>query len=578
MKINYCLSALAACLLLFASSCSTETERTTTLRIIHTTDVHGNILSTDDLRNQPTTGGMARLFSFMKELRQEQANTLLLDAGDFLQGEPITYYSNYIDKPDIVVSAMNLLGYDAATIGNHDIEPGHNVYDRFVEQAKFPVLAANAIRESDGQPYFEPYKIFERGGMRIAVVGFITPAIPQWLPKHLWEGMRFDDIIESAKVWIPKIQKLEQPDLMIAMLHSGLENNNGEYLENAGEAMATAVSGVDIILMGHDHRQTNKWVHRSETDSVLLINPANHLDYVSNISVTLHKDKHGVRKEIEAKLTSLDSYEPSTEYLEHFSSKDLEDYHQFLDRRVALLQAPVVAMEALWGSSDYMAVIHQMQLATVEADISFAAPLALGTSMPSGDVYMKDLFRFCPFTNYLYVMELAGQEIVGYLEHSYAGWATVMSSSSDHLLRFRSDAKPTDRYKTEIPTYNYSSAFGIDYVVDVSKPKGERVRVLQMSNGEAFDINKKYRVAVNSYRAGGAGGMLTEGAGIPKTELANRIVAFSEHDQLMSLMKYMEREAVIAPKNARNWQFLPEAWVNAAIPRDRAFMQGEADK
>lgn len=578
MKLHYWLGAVVASAALLLSSSCTETERITTIRIIHTTDVHGNILATDDLSEQAATGGMPRLYTFMQELRDKEFNTLLLDAGDFLQGEPITYYSNYIDKPDIVVSAMNLLGYDAVTIGNHDIEPGHKVYDRFVEQAKFPVLGANAIRESDGKPYFKPYKIFDKGGVRIAVVGFITPAVPQWLPQHLWEGMRFDDILESAKVWIPKVQQEEQPDLMIAMIHSGLENSNDEYLENAGEQMAAAIPGIDIILMGHDHRQTNKWVKRSEEDSVLLLNPANHLDYVGDISVTVRKNNQGVHKEITANLTSLDGYEPSNEYLKHFSSKELEGYYKFLGKRVALLQTPVVAMDALWGASEYMAVIHQMQLATVQADISFAAPLALATTMPSGDVYMRDLFRFCPFTNYLYVMELTGEEIIGYLEHSYAGWAAVMRSKDDPLLRFRPDAKPTDRYKTIVPTYNYSSAYGIDYIVDVSKPIGERVRVLQMSSGDAFEPNRKYRVAVNSYRAGGAGGMLTEGAGIPKDELSRRIVQASEHDQLMSLMLYMERESVVAPQRVHNWHFLPEAWVKAAALRDRAFMLGESDK
>ncbi|MDO4707622.1 MAG: 5'-nucleotidase C-terminal domain-containing protein [Porphyromonadaceae bacterium] len=575
MNIRQILSAAAFVAALVLPSCSPVGEETISLRIIHTTDVHGNLLPTDDINERPATGGMARLYTLMQEIRGSEPNVLLLDAGDFLQGEPITYYSNYVDKPHIVADAMNLLGYDAATIGNHDIEPGHEVYDRFVERAKFPVLAANAIREINGEPYFEPYKVFERGGARIAVVGFITPAIPQWLPHKLWEGMHFDDIVESARVWIPQVQKVEKPDLIIAMIHSGLKNDNDQYLENAGQILAEAVPGIDIILMGHDHRQSNLWVKRGETDSVLLINPANHLDFVGDIRVTLHKSKGGVRKSIVAELTPLEGIEPSEDYLRHFSPKELADYHAFLSRRVGLLQTPVVAMDALWGGSDYMAVIHQMQLATLRADISFAAPLALSTSQPSGDVYVRDLFRFCPFTNFLYVMRLTGREILGYLEHSYAGWATEMTSSDDHLIRFRPDAKPTDRYKTEVPTFNYSSAYGIDYVVDVSKPRGQRVHILQLSGGEAFDLDREYRVVINSYRAGGAGGMLTEGAGIPKAELSGRIVEASDTDQLMSLMRYIEREAIIAPKNGRNWHFVPTAWVEAARPRDEAFILGK---
>lgn len=551
----------------------TSGEQRLELRLIHTTDVHGNLFAEDHINQTPGTGSMARLATMMRQVRRQSPHVLLLDAGDFLQGEPITYYTNYIDTlgSNAVAETMNYLQYDAATIGNHDIEPGHAVYDKFVREAKFPVLGANAINIETEKPYFEPYKIFEFDGIRIAVLGLVTPAIPQWLPQHLYEGMRFDDIIESAKVWVPRIEQQESPDLLIAMIHSGLTNDNEAYLENAGEVLATAVPDIDIILMGHDHRQTNKWVKRSETDSVLLINPANHLDRVSDLRITITKQGDRISKQIQAELHDLQTYEPDEAYVKTFAPVS-EGVQRFLGDRVGMIDASVSAIDALFGSSAYMNVMHQMQLYTVDAEISLAAPLKISAELASGDIYVRDLFKFCPFSNYLYVMELTGAELKGYLEHSYSGWTEQMSSREDHLIKFRPDTQASDRYKTLVPTFNYSAAYGIDYTVDVSKPQGQRVNIQQMSSGEPFLLDRRYRIAVNSYRAGGAGGMLTLGAGIAKEDLAGRILAASETDQFFSLMKYFEVKGVVSPVERKNWRFLPQAWVQDAAKRDRAFI------
>ncbi|MDY5858765.1 MAG: 5'-nucleotidase C-terminal domain-containing protein [Porphyromonas sp.] len=564
--VGLALSLLASC------SGTKEIE----LRIIHTTDTHGNLFPYDYINQQEGTGSMARFATLMQQVRQDSKHVLLLDGGDILQGEPITYYSNYIDtlRTNAVAVAMNYLAYDATTIGNHDIEPGHATYDRFVRDAKFPVLGANVINTATDEPYFVPYKVFEQGGARIVVLGLTTPAIPQWLPEHLWSGMRFDDIIESAKQWVPRLQREEKPDLLVAMIHSGLSNDNADYLENAGETLATAVPGIDLILMGHDHRQTNKWVRRSDMDSVLLVNAANHLDWASDIRIKLYKDGDKVtRRELSATFADVNACAVDTAYLRLMADYD-SGVRAFLGKRVGILQEEAKASDALVGASNYLALVHQMQLATVGADISFAAPLNITANLPSGDVYVRDLFKWCPFSNHLYAMELTGAEVKGYLEHSYAGWANEMKSAEERLIAMRPDAKASDRYKTAVPTYNFSSAYGIDYTVDVSKPAGHRIQVSQMSNGQPFSLTKTYRVAINSYRAGGAGGMLTEGAGIAKADLRKRIVASSEYDQFFSLMRYIEAKGVVSVGAANNWQFVPRAWAEPAGRRDIDFILG----
>ena len=170
-------------------------------------------------------------------------------------------------------------------------------------------------------------------------------------------------------------------------------------------------------------------------------------------------------------------------------------------------------------------------------------------------------------------MQLTGREIRGYLEYSYAGWAATSITEDGGLIRLRPGAQPTDKYKTFVPPYNYSAAQGIDYTVDLSKPEGERVTILRLTgHSEPFDLDRTYRVAVNSYRAGGAGGMLTTGSGIAKEDLPKRIVGATSHDQSYYLAEFFRRHKVVRPVDPKNWRFLPEDWAKVAAERSRAFL------
>lgn len=544
------------------------------VRILHTSDVHGNVFPTNMIRCQDGRGGLSRLASALKEIRPQAKHLLLIDGGDILQGQPAAYYYNYVDTTDmhVMTRAMNYLKYDVATMGNHDLETGHGVYDKFVRECNFPVLAANAIDDKTGKSYFCPYQIFEREGVRIAVLGLITPAIPEWLPKTLYEGMHFEDIIESADKWVQELHQKEKPDLMVALIHSGVDNNNPRYLENAGRELARRVSGIDMVLCGHDHRQYNLWEKNPQGDSVLVIDPANAANVVSDIHVTFHRKGHQVvGKEIKADLLNLNYYQPDADFVKAFAPYQ-ERVAAFLYKKVGTMDAAVKATDALFGSSAYMDVIHRSQLATVEADISLAAPLILSAKLPEGELYVRDLFQFFPFSNMLYLMDLTGEEVRAYLEYSYAQWAGEMKNADDHLLRFVPDAKSSDKYKTVTPTYNYSSAQGINYTVDLRLPVGQRVYINGMSDGRPFDPKAHYRVAVNSYRAGGAGGHLTEGAGISIDELPKRILKITYFDQLFSLMRWIEQYPEVTPRNPDNWCFLPDEWVAFAKKRDLEFL------
>ena len=172
-------------------------------------------------------------------------------------------------------------------------------------------------------------------------------------------------------------------------------------------------------------------------------------------------------------------------------------------------------------------------------------------------------------------MSLSGEEIDDYLEYSFGNWFNEMSDSSDHLLRFKmnEDGEIEHSTRTGHPQleeiyYNYSSAAGINYTVDVSMPSGDRVQITSLSDGAEFDFDKTYTVAINSYRGSGGGGLLTRGADIPQDELSDRIISSTDHDMKFVLMEWIKDKEIIHPQILGNWEVIPEKWWEAGKQRD----------
>ena len=198
---------------------------TAVLKFVETTDVHGSLFPYNFITDKPVDGSLAQLaYYLMSERSDPKQSVILLDNGDILQGQPVVYYYNFekTNVPHVLSEMMNYLQYDAATLGNHDIEAGHPVYDRLVKEFRFPWLAANAVKP-DGKPYFKPYTVLNREGFRIAIIGMITPWIPNWLPSQFWTGMQFEDMVVSAKKWIKVVQEKEHPDFVVGLFHSGVD-------------------------------------------------------------------------------------------------------------------------------------------------------------------------------------------------------------------------------------------------------------------------------------------------------------------------------------------------------------------
>ncbi len=544
------------------------------LRVIATSDVHGSFFPYDFINRKAKAGSIARLSSYVKRLRNQYGRKLiLLDNGDILQGQPVNYYSNFIDTTDINIAAqvINYMGYDAQTIGNHDIEPGHKVYDKWISEVNCPVLGANVIDIKTGQPYLKPYTIIKRDGCKIAILGMLTPAIPNWLPNNIWHGLYFNEMVSTAKFWIKKIKKEEKADVIIGLFHSGRQGGitTPLYDEDASEKVAREVPGFDIIFFGHDHTRYSSHIVNIKGDSVFCLNPANNAITVADSKIFLSKEngKWNI-KEINANLQDI-TQEPIDEaYLKHFKNY-IEKVDAFANEKIGEFKHTISTADSYFGNSAFNDLILNLQLKITGADIAFNAPLSFNATIKAGPVYMSDMFKLYKYENQLYVMSLTGAEIQRHLEMSYDLWMNTMTSPEDHLLLLDNNTYgDAQRMGFKNLSFNFDSAAGIDYTVDVTKPIGQKVKILNMSNGEPFCPSKWYKVAINSYRGNGGGELLTKGAGIPKDSLEKRIIWRSDRDQRYYLMQEIRKQKILDPQPNHNWKIIPENWAKKAAERD----------
>jgi len=539
-----------------------------TVRIAVTTDVHGMIYPHDLISRTPSDHSLAHIYNYVSEQREKEDTLFfLLDNGDFLQGQPTVYYYNFVDtvREHLSARVMNFMEYDAGTVGNHDIETGPQVYKRVGTTFQFPWLAANAVNSTTGEPYFEPYTILNAGRKKIAILGLITPGIPDWLPKNLWPEMEFRDMVETARDWVPRIIEKENPDLLVGLFHSGTDASYGgnpeAYLnENAVLLVAEQVPGFHIIFAGHDHRVSRQRIANTEGDSVLIIDPGSHGRFAGEATITF--DKQGIQ--IKGENIPMQAYDPSEDFMEQFA-KEFGTISAYLEDTITWLTGDMVGLDALFGPSSMLSLIHNVQLALSGAQISFTAPLSISAVLQEGPLLVSDMFKLYRFENMLYRMKLTGAEIDGFLEHAVGSWFNTMSGPGDHLLKFR----PDQPGRLAAPYYNFSSAAGINYTVDVTRASGDRVSIQALSDGTPFNVETTYSVAVNSYRGNGGGGHLTTGAGIPKEELVNRISWTTDRDLRFYLMEYLGQQDTLKPRTELNWRCIPVHLAGPASLFDR---------
>ncbi len=563
--------------------------QTVNIKVVETTDVHGAIYPYNFQSGEKTLGSLSQVSTYLNQERSNKnQSVLLLDNGDILQGTPAVYYFNF-EKPNskhLYAKVMNYLKYNVGTIGNHDIETGHAVYDKFRKELNFDWMAANAVDVRTGKPYFKPYYVTTVKGIKIAVLGMITPAIPKWLPPSIYKNIEFEDMVETAKKWVAVIMENEKPDILIGLFHSGVEYSYGGSTadtyrnENASQIVAEQVPGFDVVFVGHDHHGWNKWVTNIDGKKVLILGATSSARNIATANFSINKNITNSKK-VTGKIVTMKNYNPDKKFIATFHD-EFEEVKKYVSRPLGKFTSSISTSGALFGSSAFTDLINTVQLELSGADISFTAPLAFTTNIDSGEIYVKDMFALYRYENLLYTMKLSGKEIKGYLEYTANLWFSQMKNKNDYLLKFKKDknGKVIFSERTGHPelydrSYNFDAAAGINYTIDISKPVGSRVTIESMADSSKFDYNKFYKVAVNSYRGNGGGGHLVKGAKIPKNELAKRILHSTEKDLRYYMMKWIEKKGIVNPKRLNNWKVIPTDYWETGKKREYSIMFGK---
>lgn len=582
---NIQMKLLAAFLMMgLILSCQNKQSGQFSLELYSQNDIHGTFFDSLYAVKAEHKSSMANIAHIIKDRRTAigKENIILIDNGDHLQGDNAAYYFNYIERPASATDTgkqhlfsriMNYLQFDAVIVGNHDIETSHTVYDRVAKELKMPYLAANAIKTDGTGSYFKPYTILNKNGVKVAIIGMTNANIKKWLAPTLWEGMTFVPIHKIADSLVHEVIQKEKPHIVVMAMHSGLGDATKENYENQARYLAANIKNVDIFLSAHDHLKTCKKIWNGE-DSVLLLTGGSRAEFLSKANIQLVlKNGNVISKNITGSILDMAKIPKDTAYLNLFR-KDFLKVKNFTNTMVGAVPRNITTIDALFGPSDYMNIIHYVQLQETGADISFAAPLTFNSVIKSGKITYQDLFTLYPYENQLYTMSLTGKQVKSYLEFSYNTWIQTMKSTAEHIMNIAYNQQ-AGTYKFKNFTFNFDSGAGINYIVDVTKPYGERIKITTLSNGKKFSEDTTYQVAISSYRANGGGDILEKGAGISPANFDALILGrYSEIRDL--LYKYFAADSLKKLPDNSNWKFVPESHTRTALKRDRALLSGSS--
>ena len=535
---KYAIFAAAAVLLL--QGCCRPADGDYSFHILTTNDIHGTYFDTDyatgNIKNSLTA-----VNTYVDSIRNTvgEENVILLDAGDFLQGDNAAYYFNYVDSVagHIYPRLAEYMGYDVVVGGNHDIETGHDVYDGLAAdlvKRGIPFLAGNAIRNDNGKPYFPVYTIIKRNGVKIAVLGYDNANIKAWLNESLWSGMHFESLVDIVQKDVDMVLKKERPQIVVVAVHSGTGNGDGLQLENQGLDLYKNLKGVDVVVCAHDHK-----AYVTDDGGTCLINAGSHSRNLGHgvIDITIRKGRV-LAKSVEAELIPVDASKSDQKMREYFA-KDYETVKDFTLREVGELKKDLNLSDALTGMSDYVNLIHLVCLNGADARLSIVAPLATRGTINAGTLVYNDLFKLYQYENQLFKVKFTGKEIKDYLEVSYDGWINA-----------------------DVPTYNYDSMAGLFYTVDRTKPFGSRIEISGLADGDEYDENATYEVAMTSYRASGGGGLMGK-VGIDTDNIEERVTG--KYPEIRELLyDYIQKVGDIDPDVLNTspalggWRFIPE--------------------
>ncbi|MBV2357006.1 5'-nucleotidase C-terminal domain-containing protein [Streptomyces sp. J2-1] len=508
-------------------------EKRYSLTVLGTTDLHGHVFNWDYFKNADYSDaggnaqGLARISTLVEQIRTERGrhNTMLIDAGDTIQGTPLTYYYAKVDPITAkggpvhpMAKAMNAIGYDAAALGNHEFNYGIETLRRFEQQLGFPLLGANAVDAKTLKPAFPAYvmKTFRVHGappVKVAVLGLTNPGIAIWDKAYVQGRLAFPGLEEQAAKWVPKLRSMGA-DVVIVSAHSGTSGNSSygdqlPYVEDAAANVARQVPGIDAILVGHAHQEIPelKVVNEKTGRTVVLSEPLCFAERLSvfDVELVLRRGRWCVES-VAASLRNSASVADDpriTSLLKREHAKVVA----YVNQVVGTATATLTTVEARYKDAPIIDLITKVQEDVVKAALAGtayaelpvlaqASPFSRTSQIPAGDVTIRDLSGLYVYDNTLVAKVMTGAQVRAYLEYS-AGYYNQTAAGAPVDVEKLTNAGGR-------PDYNYDYVSGLTYDIDIAQPAGSRVRNLS-HGGAPLDDAARFVFAVNNYRANGGG-------------------------------------------------------------------------